>query len=259
MPAVNLRCAQCGYENEAERVYCHNCGGKLDRTLLPKVEEDKSRESPEKARRRIKRMTNPTSNPVLRELKALVTTLTWAAIAAAVYLMARAPDNLPPVKGVGDTRLVQSEITEAIESPVPRRISFSQEDINQALKQSLRGKEGGLIPGIKYERAFVNLHPGAVRVNNQQSLWGYPFYSSVTYKLKMKDGKFAPALIGGSYGRLPIHPEAMQYLDFQFKKLYAALKRERAYLDKLQNITASEGQLTLVTKGANAAPAAPAP
>jgi hypothetical protein len=69
----------------------------------------------------------------------------------------------------------------------------------------------------------------------------------------MKDGKFAPVLIGGGFGRLPVHPQAMQYLDFSFKKLWAALKRERGYLDKLQSITAAEGQLTLVTKGAAAA------
>lgn len=250
MPAVNLRCAQCGYENEAERVYCHNCGGKLDRSLLPKVEGDKSRESPDKARRRIKRMTNPGSNPVTREFKALLQTLTWAAIVAALVLMSRAPDDLPAVKGLGETRLVQSELTEALESATPRQISFSQDDINQSLKTSLRGKEDGLIPGIKFTRAFVNLHPGTVRVTNEQSLWGHPFYSSVTYKVKMKDGKFAPALIAGNFGRLPVHPELMQYLGFSFDKLWAALKRERSYLEKLQNISASEKQLTLVTKGA---------
>lgn len=254
MPAVNLRCDQCGYENEAERVYCHNCGGKLDRTLLPKVEEDKARETPDKARKRIRKMTNPGSNPVMREFKALLSTLTWAAIVAAIFLMARTPDDVPDPKGSGAlNRLVQSELMEAMESPTPRQISFAQEEINQALKQSLRGKDGGLIPGIKFERAFVNLHPGAVRVNNQQSIWGHPFYSSVTYKIGMKEGKFTPVLVGGSFGRLPVHPEAMQYLDFSFKKLWAALKRERGYIAKLQNISASEGQLTLVTKGAAAA------
>ena len=28
-----LTCGQCGYENEPERVYCHNCGTKLDRSV----------------------------------------------------------------------------------------------------------------------------------------------------------------------------------------------------------------------------------
>jgi hypothetical protein len=253
MPAVNLRCDQCGYENEAERVYCHNCGGKLDRTLLPKAEDDKKRETPEKARRRIKRMTNPGSNPVVREFKALLSTLFWAAIVAGLVVALRAPHGVPDPKGAGLNRLVQSELMEAIESPAPKSISFSQEEVNASLKQSLKGKEGGLIPGIKFGRAFVNFYNGAVRVTTQQDLWGFPFYSSTTYKIGMKDGKFAPVLIGGSFGRLPVHPEVMQHLDFSFDKLWAALKRERGYLDKLQSISVSEGQLALVTKGAAAA------
>lgn len=146
MPAVNLRCGQCGYENEPERVYCHNCGGKLDRALLPKPEDDKRHEPPEKTRKRIKKMTNPGSNPVLREFKALLQALFWGAIVAAIYLMAKPPNDVPDAKAQGG-RLIQSELTEALDSPVPRSLEFSEGDINQALKQSLRGKEGGLIPG----------------------------------------------------------------------------------------------------------------
>lgn len=253
MQGVNLRCEQCGYENEAERVYCHNCGGKLDRTLLPRAEDDKNRETSDKARRRIRKMTNPGSNPVVREFKALLTTLFWAAVVAAGVVASRPPDGVPDPKGAGLNRLVQSDLMEAFESPAPKSISFSQEEINAALKQSLKGKEGGLIPGIKFGRAFVNLYNGAARVSTQQDLWGFPFYSSSTYKLGMKEGKFAPVLIAGSFGRLPVHPQAMQYLDFSFDKLWAALKRERGYLDKLQSITATEGQLALITKGAAAA------
>ena len=33
---ATLTCAECGFVNEAERVYCHNCGKKLDRSLIPK-------------------------------------------------------------------------------------------------------------------------------------------------------------------------------------------------------------------------------
>jgi hypothetical protein len=252
MADVHLRCDQCGYENEAERVYCHNCGGKLDRTLLPKLTDEKARETSEKDRKRIKKLANPGSNPVVREFKALLATLWWAAVAAVVILMSRAPDGVPDAKGASLSRLVQSDLTEAMDAPAPRSITFTQDEINFALKKQLKGGEGS-IPGLTFQRAFVNFHDGATRVATQQSLWGYPFYSTVTYKVGFKDGKFAPILIGGSFGRLPVHPEIMQHVDFSFKKLWAALKRERTYLDRLQSITVTEGQMTLVTKGAAAA------
>ena len=254
MPVVNLRCGQCGFENEAERVYCHNCGAKLDRTVLPKAEDDKRHESPERARKRIKKMTNPESNPVAREFKALLRTLAWGAIVASLILMSRQPDDVPDPKPTVVDRFVPTELSQAFEAPAPQTLKFSQEEINYALKQSLKGKESGLIPGIQFSRAFVNLHPDAVRVTTQQSLWGFPFYSSETYKVGMKDGKFAPVLIAGSFGRLPVDPRLMQHVDFSFRQLWPALKRERGYLDKLQDISSEKGQLTLVTKGAAAAP-----
>ncbi len=54
-----LKCPQCEYANEPERVYCHNCGAKLDRSLLPQVKEAKEKQDQERARRRVKKLTNP--------------------------------------------------------------------------------------------------------------------------------------------------------------------------------------------------------
>ena len=51
-----LTCSQCGFANETERVYCHNCGAKLDRSLLPKATET-SKDSVAKVRKRVQKMT----------------------------------------------------------------------------------------------------------------------------------------------------------------------------------------------------------
>src|SRR3954447_3928766 len=96
-PSQTLQCKECQYENEPERVYCHNCGAKLDRSVLPK-EEQIRRESPEKARKRIKRMTNPGDSVFKRELEAFVKTVIFALLAAILVQMVRAPENIPPVK-----------------------------------------------------------------------------------------------------------------------------------------------------------------
>lgn len=247
MASTTLRCEQCAFENEPERVYCHNCGAKLDRTLLPKAEEDRKHEAPEQARRRIKKITNPGSSPVTREIKALLTTLIWAVIVAALLLMARPPEGIPDAKKQLSSRLVQSDLMEAVESPVPRTLAFSEDDLNLALKQSLRGQDGGML--LKFERAFVDLKPGTVRVTTHRSLWGYSFYSAALYRVDMQDGQYRSKLIGGSYGRLPVHGAVMAYLDYPFRGLWSALKRQRAYLDRMQTITIGDGAVTLVSKG----------
>ncbi|MDB6148565.1 MAG: hypothetical protein JWQ44_13 [Chthoniobacter sp.] len=249
--AETLTCPQCNYANEPERVYCHNCGSKLDRTLLPTDKVPKKHETAEKARKRIKRMTNPGGNIFVREVKALFRVLIWAAIAAALVLMARRPEGVPEGRNELATRMVQSELGEAIESPAPRAIGFTEADINSALKQSIK-KVDSVVPGIKFERAFVTLLPGTVRLTTERTIFGFSMFSSIQHLVEMKDGKFAPVVNGGSVGRLQIHPQVMKYLDYPFRGFWTALKREKEQVQKIQRISVTKGQVVLVTKGAAA-------
>jgi hypothetical protein len=149
-----LTCAQCGYANEPERVYCHNCGTKLDRSLLPK-ENDRKNESIEKTRKRVRKMTNPgQTGAVAREIKAFFKTIVWAAIVAALILFALPPDGIPD-KSPAElaTRIVSSELSDAVESPQPRSLQLTEAEVNAHLRQSLKKASGGM-PGVKFERAF---------------------------------------------------------------------------------------------------------
>lgn len=244
-----LTCGACGFANEPERVYCHNCGAKLDRSLLPVVEVDQESESVEAARRRIRKMTNPGSGGFGQILKTLLTVVFWAAVVAAVNVAIRKPADVPENKNELPGRLIQSELMEATQSPAPRAIAFSEADVNGALKQSLRRAASGG-EGTDIDRAFAIFRPGVAHVGLEQTLLGFPIYSGIDYRLGIQGGKFAPVLVGGSIGRLPIHPAAMQYLDFYFNKLWATMKREHDQLDRMQTITVQQGSIMLVTKGA---------
>lgn len=248
---ASLPCEQCNYENEPERVYCHNCGAKLDRSLLPKSEE-KKQEAPEQARKRIAKMTNPNSGWFFREIKALFKTAIYAALTAVVILLIQKPDGVPNPKGEPSMRLVSSDMMEALESPAPRALSFTEPEVNQYLKQMLKAKEGAL-PGVQFERAFVNMRPGVIRICSENSVWGYPVYSGVEYKLEVKDGKFLATVVGGNFGRLAVDPQLMQYADYAFQSLWGALQRERKQMDKMKSVTVGERKIDLVTKGAAAA------
>lgn len=251
-PTANLPCELCKYLNEPERVYCHNCGAKLDRSLLPKGEEKKA-EPPEKARKRIAKMTNPQSAWVGREVKMLLQVTLYAALVAAVILIAQKPDGVPDPKGELADRVVGSVLMEALEAPAPRTLAFTETEANQHLKNALKAKEG-MIPGVQFVRAFVNFRPGAVRVSTENSVWGYPVFSGVDHRVEVKDGKFVATVVGGSFGRLAVHPQAMSVAGFAFQQLWVALKRERQQMDRMQSIRVEEKRIELVTKGAAAAP-----
>lgn len=245
---ANLTCDQCGFQNEAERVYCHNCGAKLDRSLLPKQPE-KKQESPEKARKRVAKMTNPGSGGIGREIKALFKVAIGASVIAALILVARKPDGVPEVKKELSDRQVGAEMMDAVESPQPRPLSFTEDEVNRYLKQTMKSKEGA-VPGVRFERAFVNFSPGVLRISAEQSLWGYSVFSGIAYKLEVKGGKFTPTVVGGNFGRLEVDARIMQYADVAFQKLWGALDRERKQMDKMQAVAVQKGRIDLITKGA---------
>ena len=248
-PPTNLPCGQCGYENESERVYCHNCGAKLDRSLLPKPgEENDKTETPEQARKRIAKMTNPKSGGGMREVKTAVNVLIYSAILAAVFLITQKPDGVPEVSKELPQRFVSGDMMDAIDSAQPRRVDFTEAEINGHLQQRLKAKDAGAA-GMEFKRAYVNLLPGVIHIGSEQSLFGLPVYSGVLYRLEVKDGKFTPTILGGNFGRLAVHPLAMQYLDFFFQKLWGALSNERKQMDKMQTVIVQKGTITLVTKG----------
>ncbi|MGB8169349.1 MAG: zinc finger Ran-binding domain-containing protein [Chthoniobacteraceae bacterium] len=251
--ADQLICGACGFSNEPERVYCHSCGAKLDRSLLPVVEQEKNQESAESARRRIKKMTNPGGYGVGQFLKSLILTLLWAALFASLFLVSQKPDDVPEDKNEIPTRLVQSELMEATQSPVPRTIAFTEAEVNATLKQSLKRAAGPSgVPGIEFQRAFATLKPNILHIGAQQTVWGYPVYSGVDYRLTVVSGKFTPIMVGGNFGRLHVPLEAMKYLDVAFAKLWTALKREHEQVDKMQSVQIGQGQIVFVTKGAGA-------
>lgn len=238
-----LKCSECSYENEPERVYCHNCGTKLDRSLLPK--EWEKRESPERARKRIKRMTNP-GGAVKREVFTFIQVLVWSALLAAVVAMVRPPGNIPPEKQIGN-RIVSNDLAEAVASPRPIRLEFTEADVNTFLRSSV--KPGAKSPvGIDFKRAFSRFTPGVVHIGAEQSLWGFPVYSGVDYKLEAKDGTFKHTNIGGNFGRLRVHPFLMQYADFFFDKIWPSLRKEHVQMQRMQIIQIEAGKVTMVTK-----------
>jgi hypothetical protein len=251
-PTPTLPCEQCGYNNEPERVYCHNCGSKLDRSLLPKAAE-KPQEDAQKAKKRIEKMTNPRANIFARELKTLVKVAFFAALLASAFLIFQKPDDMPELKKGEMLRLVSSDMMEALGSPTPARVSFTDNDINGYLKQPLNKPKDTMVPGVQLMHAYVKCLPGVLRIYSEQSAFGIPFYSRIDFKLEVKDGKFMPTVVGGAFGKLSIDPQLMQYADYAFGTLWDSLQRERKQMDKMQSVAVYEGHIDLVTKGLNAA------
>lgn len=256
-PSLTLQCKQCNYVNEPERVYCHNCGTKLDRSVLPK-ESEVRRESPQKAQRRIKKMTNPGSGSVKREVVTFAKTIIFATLAAGLVQMFREPADAPPTSNTELSVLLSSELMNLVNSPQPRALVLTEGGLNATLKNATKAGPGSI---VKFDRAYVNLTPGKARIGMQQSIWGLPLHSGIGFRPEYKDGVLSPVLVSGNIGRLPVHPAVMPYVSYAFpafRKLRDGMKREYEYLKELRDIRVEKGRVTLVSRGATASATAPA-
>ncbi len=247
---VTLPCKQCGYINEPERVYCHNCGTKLDRSVLPK-EDQVPRESADKARNRIRRMANPGSNVVLREAKTLLQVLIYSILLAALIQIGRPPDAVPPVQDGVIARQIGTEIEDALAIPQPRSVTLAEPDINAFMQKAVKEGDSSFLGGmIKFKRAYVVLTPGICHIGLVKSLWGWPLYFGTDYRLEIANGSLAATNVAGNLGRLEVHPLLMNWLDSAFQGLWTALHREREHLNQMQSIIIEKGKIVLITRGA---------
>lgn len=250
MPDVlTLTCSACSFVNESERVYCRNCGAKLDRSVLPRPEETKVRESMERTRREVKKMTNPGGGNWAKVPKTAIRVCIWAALVALLVQALRPPEGVPAANAELSSRMLATEIASIQSTSVAKQIMVTEQDANTYLR-ILQTKAGSsLFRGVTFKRAFVNFEPGTCRLGVEQSLWGQPAYYSTTYFLEVRDGRFMATPISASIGRVSIHPRLLMGAELAFKGLSQALSRERDFMNKMQAVTVEKGRILLVTRG----------
>jgi len=249
---TNLPCKQCGFENEIQRIYCHNCGVKLDRSSLP--QENKAPISLEKQRRRLKRLTNPGGGFWGGWKSNLPNTLLLAAMLATLIQAVRPPDGAPPPRKKGeyvDAPQIMLKMGNIMATHLMMRVSIGQADANAYLLNYVKAEDQDL-PFIgkeaRFDRVYVTMEEGSCLLTMSQLLHNYPFYLGSRYRIEIKGGKLQAKNIGGCIGRMPIHPLLMQSVELAFGGLWDTLKREKALLDKMQSVEVHKGQIILVTK-----------
>ena len=236
-------CAECRHENVPERVYCHNCGERLDRSAVAvkqKVDEA------EEARRHLQKMLQGPSR-TRRNFFAASKLLLAAAATAGLLQMFLPPEFPAAVKSATPVQL-DLELENAAYKP--EVLNFSQQDVNAYLMYRLATKKKVLNkPLLNFERAAVILKEGHCVVGWERSLFGYSIYGRVSYRVDLSNGKISALNDGGWIGRMPIHPAMMKYIDVIFADLWKALDRERKLVSKMASVAVHDGSVTITSAG----------
>ena len=247
-PDSTLKCAACEHENEPERVYCHNCGSKLDRSILPKTDDQKT-ETAEATRSRVKKMMNPKRGGAsFNDVKIGIQVIIFAVIVAAMFLFWQAPDDIPEARKDYIPLTDPGERWEQlIKTPSANMITLSEDDANIQLRRTIKGAEGSL--GIKFVRAVVSFEQGMATVIVQRDAWGLPMYSSVSYKPVVKDGKVRGEVVGIRLGRLGIAPALGGAIeDWAVTGICKVFEKEIKQSDRLAEIRVEDGQVKFISK-----------
>ncbi len=129
---------------------------------------------------------------------------------------------------------INLELENAINYHRPAQLQFTEEQVNAYFASALKSKQSSLNkPLLEFERAIIGFGEGSVTIIAERSLFSYSLYSGSSFAINLKEGKIAASNKGGTIGRLPIHPEIMQVMDFIFADLWSALERERKLVAKM--------------------------
>ena len=249
-----LVCAGCRHENEPERLYCHNCGERLDRSsVIPEKKVDNAEET----HRRLRRLLQGPSRT--RQNFVTAAKLMLGAAAAAGLIQMVLPPEFPPAAKVSALVQLDLELENAIRRSTT--VSYSDKDINDYLAYRLAGKKKALDkPFLNFDRAAVVLKEGVCIIGWERSIFGYPIYCCASYRMDDQAKQISMINTGGWIGRLPIHPLAMRYAGIIFKDLWAALDRERKLVCKMSSVAFHDGSITMtppVAKGMTGGPSLP--
>jgi len=231
---IKLACSECGHENEPERIYCHNCGVRLDRSA---VTPTKSPEALKETQRRVRKLFDPTPVKVRFWFFRTAKVILGACATAALIQMLSAPDVPAPVKPL----LLPSELNFDLENAInyhrPQQLQYTEEQVNAYLSYALKSKQSALNkPLLDFKRAIVGFGEGDVKVTAERAFFGFSLYSSSSYKVAPQEGKLVASNNGGSIGRIPVHPGAMRFIDVIFADVWSALDRERKLDTKMSAI-----------------------
>jgi hypothetical protein len=247
-----LKCSQCGHENDLTRVFCQDCGARLDRT---EVDASKGPSVPPLVTagpgNKFKPIKVRRAGGGLGWLKTIVVLVIWAAIIAAVIQAVRPPEDAPP-EGAGNAaqgNILEGMLRTSAYSTNPVTYGANPDAINGLLSARLKsgGEDSPIAPVFK--RVYVVTGDKTLKVGLEQTISNWPIY--VVYEgVPVKSGdKWVLNPVGGQIGRLPIPALLSPYIERFFTPVTEALNTQIGYLNNANSIEVTPGQVVLSWPG----------
>src|SRR4051812_18902694 len=157
---MKLVCPECRRENEPERIYCHDCGARLDRSGLV---HEKKVEDPKVTQRRLKAMMDARGAKMRRIFFQGAKLILGALALAALVQMFRAPDVPERAATVELASQINLDLENAAMDPRTGPLHYTEDQVNAYLAYTLKSKQKALSSYIQFERAIAAFEEGICR------------------------------------------------------------------------------------------------
>lgn len=254
-------CQACGMSNDETRVFCSNCGTRLEGEIVELGGSEGGETKPLTApplpgsgfaRRRVKRPVGAPRSGGGRVFSQLVFTAVIGAFLAAIIQMARTPDGIPPREGasVANARETLDQLRAAAASPLPTTWVINRTAINEFLVTTIQMEsKGGSGLSAQFQRTFVVLERGSFELGIEQRFLARSLYFLLRGVAEPGDSGMDVRWVGGSIGRLPVHPALLPALEYLYRPSFGGLAQAVEPLAGTRRVTISPADVTFEWPG----------
>jgi len=233
----DLKCQACGTGNDDTRVFCQECGARLERvegqvgsapvaTAVPQIARPKG--------------FSPQSTPIRGPRRSIFTLLAVAirdlivlgavaALLAAVILAFRVPADMPkwPAPDPSSALKLRTQLDQLSKSGQGAQIIISQDQINSLLASSLKpGGEAGA--PISFQGAGVICGEGTFDFIIGEGVYSQRLVMRLRFMPVVRASGLNVRATSGWVGHLPIHPLLLVVLEKILSPAYAAMEPDIA-------------------------------
>jgi hypothetical protein len=236
----SIKCGQCGHENDPTRVFCQNCGERLERAADEEPAVSGPTKVPSETRFRSRAASTGFVASLFGFIRRIISTALLAALLAVLIQMARPPDGVPPAQPPNEVQAGQ--LLHAVQvlsgSNYARTTDISQAQANNYLASSIVPDPAGgkSIFRADFSRAFVVIKSGELEFFVEQRLFGWPIYMYLGAVPENSEGKSSLRVTGGGIGRMALHPRLMPLLEGIMRPVISSTSEAATVLETADEI-----------------------
>ena len=244
-----VQCGKCAYENEPQRIFCHECGEKLDRTEYLR-EQEALKAAREKAGP--KKLDFGKSNKLsIIPIKPLILVLIASFIVAMFVQMGSPvdpPEEIP--QAVSDSAyLYMDRLDQAFFSPSPTKVSLPAGVVSNEVLSRVKESKSTDFWGGSFKKAWVTLQEGRFNVVTERHFFDFPFYFSGSFAMEKDGDTLQLKTVGGRIGRFPVPGVLIDPLKAVLFKETADGVKAKKKLEKIKNIEIKEKEVIITAGG----------